>query len=143
MKIVLLGKGGEGVLYLSRLIIKLFEDKNILSSEIHGMAKKGGLVEVHLKIGNYKSPIIGYNKADLVVLLNNFFEKLGFAYSKNVVSLSDDELAYITKTNPKMLNIYMFGKLAKRLNIDYKKALSLIDQKNYEFFNKGYNNDIQ
>jgi indolepyruvate ferredoxin oxidoreductase beta subunit len=143
MKIVLLGRGGEGVLYLSRLIIKLFEDKSILSSEIHGMAKKGGLVEVHLKIGNYKSPIIGYNKADLVVLLNNFFEKLGSAYSKNVIGLSDDELAYITKTNPKMLNIYMFGRLAKRLNIDYKKALSLIDQKNHEFFNKGYNNDIQ
>ncbi|OSS42241.1 hypothetical protein DESAMIL20_1794 [Desulfurella amilsii] len=143
MKIVLLGRGGEGVLYLSRLIIKLFGDQNILSSEIHGMAKKGGLVEVHLKIGNYKSPVIGYKKADLVVLLNNFFEKLGFAYSQNVIYLSNDELDYITKANPKMLNIYMFGKLAKKLNVNYKKALSLIDQKNYEFFNKGYNNDIQ
>lgn len=142
MKIVVLGRGGEGVLYLSRLIIKLFEDKNILSSEIHGMAKKGGLVEVHLKIGNYKSPVIGYKKADLVVLLNPFFEKLGFAYSQNIIGLNSDELAYITQTNPRMLNIYMFGKLTRKLNVEYKKALNLIDQKNRIFFDKGYNNDI-
>lgn len=142
MKIVLLGKGGEGVLYLSRLIAKLFYEENILSSEIHGMAKKGGLVEVHLKIGDYKSPVIGYNKADVVIVLNNFFEKLAHAYSQNIIYLSDDELDYLIKTNPKMLNIYMFGKFVKKLNIDYIKASKLISQKDREFFDKGFNNDF-
>lgn len=142
MKIVLLGKGGEGVLYLSRMIAKLFYEENILSSEIHGMAKKGGLVEVHLKIGDYKSPVIGYNKADVVIVLNNFFEKLAHAYSQNIIYLSDDELDYLIKTNPKMLNIYMFGKFVKKLNIDYAKASKLINQKDREFFDKGFNNDF-
>ncbi|SDC08241.1 indolepyruvate ferredoxin oxidoreductase beta subunit [Desulfurella multipotens] len=143
MKIVLLGRGGEGVLYLSRLIIKSFDGQNILSSEIHGMAKKGGLVEVHLKIGDYKSPTIGYKKADLVVLLNNSLKKLAYLYSQNIIFLSEREQEYILKSNPKMLNIYMFAKLAKVLNIDYQKAISLINKNDAEFFNKGFNNDIQ
>ncbi len=143
MKIVLLGSGGEGVLYLSRLIAKFYEEEQILSSEIHGMAKKGGLVEVHLKIGDYKSPVIGYNKADLVILLNNKYEILAKAYSQNIIKLTSAEIDYVTAKNPKKLNIYMFGKFVKKLNIDYKKAINIINQGDKDFFDKGFSNDIQ
>ncbi len=142
MKIVLLGRGGEGVIYLSRLIIGLFDGYNILSSEIHGMAKKGGVVEVHLKIGNYKSPVIGYKKADIVILLNDSLRQLAFYYSKNIIFLSEKEQDYIVRKNSKMLNIYMFGKVVKALDIDYEKALNLVATDSREFFDKGFNNDI-
>ena len=84
-----------------------------------------------------------YYQADLVVLLNNSLKKLAYLYSQNIIFLSEKEQEYILKSNPKMLNIYMFAKLAKVLNIDYQKAISLVNKNDTEFFNKGFNNDIQ
>ncbi len=37
----------------------------------------------------------------------------------------------------------MFGKFVKKLNIDYKKAINIINQGDKDFFDKGFSNDIQ
>lgn len=70
-QIIVSGIGGQGVLFLTRVIAQMAVNKRIpvLTSETHGMAQRGGTVLSTIKIGNFSSPLIRTGQADLGLLL--------------------------------------------------------------------------
>ncbi|MGD9819815.1 MAG: 2-oxoacid:acceptor oxidoreductase family protein, partial [Desulfomonilaceae bacterium] len=55
-QIVLCGRGGQGVVFLTRLIGDISTSKglNVISAETHGMAVRGGSINSCVKIGDYQ-----------------------------------------------------------------------------------------
>ncbi len=70
-QIVISGVGGQGVLFVTRLIAEAAIDKGfpVLTSETHGMAQRGGTVVSHLKVGDFASPLIRPRKASGLLAL--------------------------------------------------------------------------
>ncbi len=70
-QIAVSGLGGQGVLFVTRLLAEtaLNLGLDVLTSETHGMAMRGGAVTSHLKVGPYKSPLIRDGQADLALFL--------------------------------------------------------------------------
>ncbi len=67
--IVYAGVGGQGVLTASSIVGKaaLLSGMNVVMSEVHGMAQRGGIVVTEMKIGEAKSPLLGQGEADIIV----------------------------------------------------------------------------
>ncbi len=67
--IIFAGVGGQGVLTASSIVGKasLLSGINVVMSEVHGMAQRGGIVVTEMKIGEAKSPLIGKGEADIIV----------------------------------------------------------------------------
>ena len=63
------GVGGQGVVRTSIIIglACLKKGVNVVMSEIHGMAQRGGSVPAEMKIGDAYSPIIEKGGADLLI----------------------------------------------------------------------------
>jgi indolepyruvate ferredoxin oxidoreductase, beta subunit len=70
-QVLLSGVGGQGVLFLSRLLAEaaIAGGFPVLTSETHGMAQRGGVVVSHLKVGGFDSPLIRMGRADLLLVL--------------------------------------------------------------------------
>jgi len=70
-QVVLSGVGGQGILFLSRLLAEaaIAGGSPVLSSETHGMAQRGGVVVSHLKVGGFDSPLVRTGRADLLLVL--------------------------------------------------------------------------
>ena len=70
-QIVISGVGGQGVLFITRLLAEAALELNtsVLSSETHGMAQRGGTVISHLKVGDFHSPLIRSGHADVLLAL--------------------------------------------------------------------------
>ncbi len=43
----------------------MMEGHDVLTSETHGMAMRGGTVISHVKVGPFQSPLIRYGQADV------------------------------------------------------------------------------
>ncbi len=71
LKIIICGVGGQGVLYFAKNLYALagLTDSKVLGSETHGMSQRGGSVVSHVKIGEYASPMVQRNTADLLFSL--------------------------------------------------------------------------
>ncbi len=71
MDIVIVGVGGQGILTSSTILAKaaMKAGLNVLTSEVHGMAQRGGSVEVHVRIGGVLSPLIPLGNADVMIAL--------------------------------------------------------------------------
>lgn len=72
--LLLLGVGGQGILFASNVLVRLAEGLglDVTTSEIHGMAQRGGAVESHVRIGEkVLSPLIRKGTADIVIALEN------------------------------------------------------------------------
>ena len=67
--IVIAGVGGQGVITAANIVAKaaLKDGYNVITSELHGMAQRGGNVECSVWIGNVFSPIIADETADAIV----------------------------------------------------------------------------
>jgi indolepyruvate ferredoxin oxidoreductase beta subunit len=67
--IYICGIGGQGIIKTSIVIgeTALYNDMNVVMSEIHGMSQRGGVVSTELKIGENQSPIIQEGAADLIL----------------------------------------------------------------------------
>ncbi len=65
-QIVISGVGGQGVLFVTRLLAEaaIARGLAVLTSETHGMAQRGGSVVSHLKVGDFSSPLIRSGCAD-------------------------------------------------------------------------------
>jgi len=63
------GVGGQGTLTATTLLAKIALDQGfkVVSSEVHGMAQRGGVVESALLIGGWRSPKIALGEADLLL----------------------------------------------------------------------------
>ncbi len=82
VNIILCGLGGQGVLFLSRVLAQAALDKdfNIMGAETHGMAQRGGSVISHLKIGETESSLIRTGSAHFLLSLeeNESYRNLPF-----------------------------------------------------------------
>jgi len=67
--IFITGVGGQGSLMASKIIARAAMDAglNVLVSEVHGMAQRGGVVESTVRIGDVHSPIIRDGDADILL----------------------------------------------------------------------------
>ena len=70
-QIIVSGIGGQGVLFLTRVIAQVAVNQGIsvLTSETHGMAQRGGTVLSTIKVGDFAGPLIRTGQADLGILL--------------------------------------------------------------------------
>jgi indolepyruvate ferredoxin oxidoreductase beta subunit len=126
-QIVISGVGGQGVLFVTRLLAQacMDDNKRVLTSETHGMAQRGGTVISHLKVGTFKSPLIRPGNADLLVALKeeNYPQHRGFlreggkalvnAKEKSVKSVDltpvDADAMALQDNNLHSTNLYMLG----------------------------------
>ena len=67
--IYLVGVGGQGIITASKIIgdAVILAGENVLLSETHGMAQRGGSVVCTARIGDMRSPLIPDGRADLVL----------------------------------------------------------------------------
>ena len=72
MQIAITGRGGQGVLFVTRILSEcaLESGLEVIASETHGMAMRGGSVISTLKVGNFKGPLIGSGQADVMLVLD-------------------------------------------------------------------------
>ncbi len=67
--IVYAGVGGQGVLTASSIVgeAAIRRGLNVVMSEIHGMAQRGGSVVAEMRIGNARSSIVPEGEADVIL----------------------------------------------------------------------------
>jgi len=91
-QIVISGVGGQGVLFITRLLAEAAIGKglSVTTSETHGMAQRGGTVLSHFKVGDYCSPLIRPAQADglLVLKAENIAQHGAFLRSGGWVTLN-------------------------------------------------------
>ena len=82
MQYIIVGIGGQGILFTSRVLGKIAIDKGlpVVGSEVHGMAQRGGSVISHFKVGDYTGPLVTEGHADVVMAFdqNEGIRNLGF-----------------------------------------------------------------
>jgi indolepyruvate ferredoxin oxidoreductase beta subunit len=95
-QIVISGVGGQGVLFVTRLLAEaaIRQGLPVLTSETHGMAQRGGTVISHLKVGAFSSPLIRSGRADICLAL----KAEGAAQHGHY--LNDAGWAVVNDTNP-------------------------------------------
>ncbi|MDK2876727.1 MAG: indolepyruvate ferredoxin oxidoreductase, beta subunit [Archaeoglobaceae archaeon] len=71
LNILVIGVGGQGALTTAHLIARaaMKAGLNVLLAETHGMAQRGGSVEVHVRIGDVMSPLIPDCSAHIMLAL--------------------------------------------------------------------------
>lgn len=71
-QIVVCGLGGQGILFLSRLLGEAarIAGEEAISSETHGMSQRGGVVDSHVKIGAFRSSLVRRGHADAAFVLD-------------------------------------------------------------------------
>jgi len=128
-QIVISGVGGQGVLFVTRLLAEaaIMKGISVFTSETHGMAQRGGTVLSHLKVGNFSSPLIRPRNANgLLALKADSFTRHGYflkpgawivANSREDVMVGPELSAYTIAAeilaqhilNPKSVNLILLG----------------------------------
>ena len=110
-QIVISGLGGQGVLFLTRILSEsaLLMDLDVITSETHGMAQRGGTVISNVKIGGFKSSLIRSGKADILFLLARENLDIHSFY------LKEDGIIYANTNKPGPYKYIDGNSIAKRL----------------------------
>lgn len=157
MKIVLTGIGGQGVVFLSRLITMAaqLDGKNAISAETHGMARRGASVISFVKIGEFLSPLIGERSADIAFCFRDsecaravsflrpgsqlFMDSSGYVPSDGLASYMDDNRISVIQVpatataeeagSKRGANLYLLGVAAGRCEgfLSHKSILDAVD----------------
>ncbi len=71
INILIAGVGGQGALTSATILARaaMKSGINVITAETHGMAQRGGSVEVHVRIGDVYSPLIPFGGADVLISL--------------------------------------------------------------------------
>lgn len=100
--IVIVGVGGQGIILLTRALgeAALSSDLNVMESEIHGMAQRGGIVMSTIRIGDVHSPMIGSGEADVILGLEpvETYRHLNLASNKTTIITSINPVYPFTVT---------------------------------------------
>lgn len=74
MQFIIVGIGGQGILFTSKVLgnIAIARNENVIGSEVHGMAQRGGSVISHFKVGDYKSPLVKTGEADVLIAFDQY-----------------------------------------------------------------------
>jgi len=69
LEIVCAGIGGRGVLLASTILIEVAAEAGYraVASDEYGMSQRGGSVVSLVKVGDFESPLIGREKADILL----------------------------------------------------------------------------
>ena len=109
VQLILAGIGGQGILFTSKIFseLGLKLGLNVTGSETHGMSQRGGSVTAHLKLGDFRSPMIREGTADILYSFEEnetyrtlkFLKKEGvcFANLENEYSLDKKVLDHLIK----------------------------------------------
>lgn len=71
-RIVISGRGGQGVLTLTRVVAEtaVAAGHEVITTETHGMAQRGGAVLSTVKVGPFHGPLIGPGEAEIGLFLH-------------------------------------------------------------------------
>ena len=71
-RIIISGRGGQGVLTLTRVVAEaaVAAGHEVITTETHGMAQRGGAVLSTVKVGPFHGPLIGLGEAELALFLH-------------------------------------------------------------------------
>jgi len=71
-RIVISGRGGQGVLTLTRVVAEaaMAAGHEVITTETHGMAQRGGAVLSTVKVGPFHGPLIGPGEAEIGLFLH-------------------------------------------------------------------------
>jgi indolepyruvate ferredoxin oxidoreductase, beta subunit len=128
-QIVISGVGGQGVLFVTRLLAEaaILKGFRVFTSETHGMAQRGGTVLSHLKVGPFSSPLIRAGNANGLLALkasslaqHGYYLKPGawaVVNSSQDVTAGPEPSAYTVDAeklakqihNPKSVNLILLG----------------------------------
>jgi indolepyruvate ferredoxin oxidoreductase beta subunit len=104
--IYLVGVGGQGIITASKIIgdAAILGEKNVLLSETHGMAQRGGSVVCTARIGDVQSPLIPDGGADLILSfeLLETLRSLCKANSATVVITSTEKIVPLSVSTQKL-----------------------------------------
>jgi indolepyruvate ferredoxin oxidoreductase, beta subunit len=69
MELIIVGVGGQGILTVSDILgsAAITEGLSAVMSEVHGMAQRGGVVTSEIKIGDFRSPLVGRGEAHVIL----------------------------------------------------------------------------
>jgi len=72
LQLVICGLGGQGSVFLSRVLAEaaMAGGSEVMVSETHGMAQRGGAVESFVRIGDFAGPTVRPGRADAVLVLD-------------------------------------------------------------------------
>ena len=95
INVVLTGVGGQGVITAANLLGKaaVHANVNVFTSEVHGMAQRGGSVNCTVRMGNVSGPLVPRGCAD-VILSTEPVETLRY------ISYANKNTKIITDINP-------------------------------------------
>ena len=130
---VISGLGGQGVLFLTRLISLTADIMNLpfIGSEVHGMSQRGGSVVSHLKIGNFSGPLVREGRAHILFSLEEseayrnlvFLRPEGKLYS----IVSDENFPSLSVKNILEENkISLFAIDKKKVSQEFTSSLNLL-----------------
>ncbi|MBW1777136.1 MAG: indolepyruvate oxidoreductase subunit beta [Deltaproteobacteria bacterium] len=89
---VLSGLGGQGILFLTRVLAQCALDKGIpvLGAETHGMAQRGGSVVSHLRTGDVESSLVREGTAHFLLALeeNEAYRNLAVLSEKGTLCVN-------------------------------------------------------
>lgn len=124
---LIVGVGGQGVLKLAQMIceVALLENKNVVMSEIHGMAQRGGSVFSEVRIGDVLSPIFEDGECDFLISLepSETLRYINKIKENSYIMINDSEIIPFTvslgiSNYPKKEMIYdSLNKITKNLFI--------------------------
>ena len=94
-QIVIAGFGGQGVVFLVKVLAICAGKKNIpfLGTENHGMSQRGGAVSCDIKIGDFSNPVIDKNQADMIIGLdkNESLRNISYLKKAGIMVVNADE----------------------------------------------------
>jgi len=128
MQYIIVGIGGQGILFSSKVLGKVALDRgeNVMGSEVHGMAQRGGSVISHFKVGHYQSPLVKAGQADVLLAFdqNEAVRNLHFLKEGGslVINVFDDKIFenqhlnnYIEKNSIKVFRLKGYDILKKHM----------------------------
>ena len=67
--VIIAGVGGQGVITAANILARasLKAGHNVVTSELHGMAQRGGNVECNVRIGNVYSPMVRRESVEAII----------------------------------------------------------------------------
>ena len=127
LKLILTGLGGQGVVFLTRLLAQTATDLGhvIMVSETHGMSQRGGSVMSHLRVGGGQAPLIRKGTADVLIALevNEAVRNLSYLRPGGTVFVnSEDGLPATVRPHLERLNIQAHHLPASKLAVNLGSA---------------------
>ncbi|EZQ01999.1 indolepyruvate oxidoreductase [Candidatus Acidianus copahuensis] len=93
LNLIVGGIGGQGIITLGKMITSACEKEGlkVLVSEMHGLAQRGGAVNIHVRIGDVYAPTIPLGGADCIMGLetNEALRNLSYANNKTLIILNE------------------------------------------------------